>query len=157
MDGTLGPGCVVELAYPRVAQITGGGNERGVWQDKLGIFYGLQYSKRVLGQPDALEYLPSVGLCPVVDEVEERVHLGEFLLGGPATPLEGDSASFALIRTVFTCSIGQEALAPAAPGTAAVTLVVALVDWNRSEGEEGCQSGGNTHLDLLETAGLTGC
>jgi hypothetical protein len=62
MDGTLIPGGVVELAYPWVTQVTGGSNERGVWQDKISILHGLEDSQGVLRQPYAFEYLPGVGL-----------------------------------------------------------------------------------------------
>lgn len=134
MHGTIVPSVVVELAYSGVIQVTSDGNKRGVWQDDVSIFDRLENSERVLGQSYAFEYLPRVGLGPVVDEAEELLHLGQFLLCCLAAPLEGDGTGFALICPVFTCSIGNNALAAAASGSAAVTLGVALGRQNRNEG-----------------------
>lgn len=127
MHGTSVPGVVVELAYPGVTQVTGGSNERGVRQDKISILHRLQYSQGVLGQSYAFEYLPRVGLGPVVDKVEEHVHLSQFLLSRLTAPLESNGAGFTLICPVVTCTFGQKTLAAAAPGTAAVTLEAGLV------------------------------
>lgn len=75
MDGTINPGVVVELAYPGIVRVTSGGNERGVWQDEISVLDRLEDGERVLGQSYALEYLPSVGLGPAVDEVKQLMHL----------------------------------------------------------------------------------
>lgn len=122
MDGALVPGVVVEFTYPRVIQITGGSNERRVWQDEVSILHSLEDSQGVLGQPDSFEYLPGVGLCPVVDEIEEQLHLGQFILGRLAAPLEGNSTGLALVCPVLTGPVGEKAMAAGAPGTAAVAL-----------------------------------
>lgn len=126
VERTIIPGFVVELAYPGIIQVTGGGNEGGVWHDKIGVLDRLENSERVLGQPYALEYLPRVGLCSVVDEVKELLQLGQFVFGRLAAPLEGDGAGFALICAIVAFSVGQKTLAATAPGTAAVTLDFAL-------------------------------
>lgn len=151
MDGTINPGVVVELAYPGIVQVTSGGNERGVWQDEISVLDRLENGERVLGQSYALEYLPRVGLGPAVDEVKELMHLAQFLLCCLAAPLEGDGASFALICPVFTCSIGKDALAAAASGTAAVTLGIALGTQNK--GERGSESGNGFSCEQGEGKG----
>lgn len=61
-DKAVVPGVLVELAYPGVVQVTGGGKERGARQDKIGIPNGLQDGDGILGQPHAFENLPCVGL-----------------------------------------------------------------------------------------------